>query len=188
MDARNGRKARPPLDQDALERLALRYVGRFATTRAKLRTYLGRKLRERGWNGNREADVEGIVERFAGLGYVDDAAFALSKSRSLSARGYGAGRVGLALRAAGVGDADGAAARDLAAEQAVDAALRFARKRRIGPFAAEKIADPRQRERALSAMIRAGHAFALAKSILDLAPGTALNPDDLFDESRTDID
>jgi regulatory protein len=65
--------------------------------------------------------------------------------------------------------------------------LRFARKRRIGPFASEP-ADPKQRERALSAMIRAGHAFALAKSILDLAPGTRLNPDDLFDEGRATFD
>jgi regulatory protein len=187
MDARNGRKGRPPLDQEALERLALRYVERFATTRSKLGAYLTRKLRERGWSGEREADVQAIVERIAGLGYVDDAAFALSKSRSLSAGGYGAGRVGLALRVAGVGDADGAAAKEHAAENAVDAALRFARKRRIGPFASER-PDPKQRERALSAMIRAGHAFALAKSILDLPPGAELNSDDLFDESRATLD
>jgi regulatory protein len=187
MDARNGRRARPPLEQDALERLALRYVERFATTRSRLRTYLTRKVRERGWDGDREADVDGLVERFAGLGYVDDAAFALSKARSLSARGYGARRVGLALRVAGVGDADAVAAKDHAASEAVDAALRFARKRRIGPFAAEA-ADPRQRERSLAAMIRAGHAFALARSILDLAPGSQLNWDDLFDESGTAFD
>jgi regulatory protein len=187
MDARNGRKARPPLDQDTLERFALRYVERFATTRAKLATYLTRKLRERGWTGEREADVEAVVERLAGLGYVDDAAFALSKSRSLSARGYGAGRIGLALRVAGVDEADGAAAKAHAVDQSVEAALRFARKRRIGPFAPE-IADPKQRERALSAMIRAGHGFALAKSILDLAPGSQPDAAALFDESRNALD
>jgi len=187
MNARNGRKARPPLDQDALERLALRYVERFATTRSKLGAYLARKLRERGWSGERDADVQAIVDRIAGLGYVDDAAFAMSKSRSLSARGYGAARVELALRIAGVADADGAAAKSHAADQAVDAALRFARKRRIGPFASET-AEPKQRERALSAMIRAGHAFALAKSIVDMAPGSALNPEDLFDQGGGVID
>jgi hypothetical protein len=37
-------------------------------------------------------------------------------------------------------------------------------------------------------MIRAGHAFVLAKSILDLPPGAELNPDDLFDESRATLD
>ncbi|KTW08260.1 RecX family transcriptional regulator, partial [Sphingomonas sanguinis] len=34
-----------------LERLALRYVERFATTEGKLVDYLTRKLRERGWAG-----------------------------------------------------------------------------------------------------------------------------------------
>lgn len=170
MNARNGRKAPPPLDQEALERLALRYVERFATSRSKMAAYLARKLRERGWAGDGEADAGAIVERLAGLGYIDDAAFALSKSRSLSERGYGAGRVGLALRIAGIEEADAAAARHYAAEQAVEAALRFARKRRFGPFASER-ADPRQRERALAAMIRAGHGFGLSKRILGLAPG-----------------
>lgn len=187
MNARNGRKPRPPLDQEALERLALRYVERFATTRAKLASYLTRKLRERGWVGEGEADVGAMVERFSRLGYVDDAAFALAKSRSLSARGYGVSRVRLALRTAGVADADGAAAKEHAAEQAVDAALRFARKRRIGPFASDR-PDPRQRERALASMIRAGHGFGLAKSILDLAPGAQPDPEDLLDHRRSDLE
>ena len=45
-------KPRPPLDQEGLERLALFYAGRYATTRAKLRTYLKRKVAERGWSGS----------------------------------------------------------------------------------------------------------------------------------------
>ena len=70
--------ARPPtpLDPARLERLALRYVERFATTRAKLRRYLERKLRERGWGADAAPDTAALVERMAALGYVDDAAFA----------------------------------------------------------------------------------------------------------------
>ena len=64
----------PPLDAAALERLALRYVERYATTRAKLAAYLARKLRERG-SADAMPDIEGLVERFANLGYVDDRAF-----------------------------------------------------------------------------------------------------------------
>ena len=131
-----GRKPRPPLDGERLNELALFYVGRYATTRAKLSSYLSRKIRERGWNGDSGPDIERLVERFAETGLVDDASFALAKSRSLSERGYGRRRVRQALRAAGIEEADGEAAHELAAEQAVDAALRFARRRRIGPFAA----------------------------------------------------
>lgn len=66
----------PPLDEDALRELALRYVGRFATSRGKLLAYLARKLRERGWGGEAPADPEALVARFAELGYVDDSGFA----------------------------------------------------------------------------------------------------------------
>ena len=159
-------RQRPPLDAGRLEELALRYVGRYATTRSKLCSYLARKVRERGWGEKGDPDIEGLARRFSKLGYVDDAAYALAKSRALSSRGYGRRRLDQQLRLAGVDDADGRAARDHADAAAVDAALHYAQRRKIGPFAAEK-ADPRQREKAIGAMIRAGHSFALARAVLD---------------------
>ena len=107
--------------------LALRYVGKYATTRAKLRQYLARKMRERGWAGDGEPDLERLADRFAELGYVDDAAYALAKSRSLTARGYGKRRLVEQLRQAGVEEADGAEAAAYADDEAVEAALRLAR-------------------------------------------------------------
>jgi regulatory protein len=172
-DARTG-KSRPPLDQARLNELALAYVGRFATTRAKLRIYLNRKLHERGWTGPGAADVEALAERFAERGYVDDQAYAMSKSRSLTSRGYGLRRVEHSLRAAGVEEADAGAARDHAREDQVDAALRFAERRRLGPFSSQP-ADRQARERALATMIRAGHHFALSRKILALPPGNTID-------------
>lgn len=167
-----GSRAARPLDGPALERFALRYVERYATTRAKLAAYLARKLRERGWDGAAPPPVEAIVERFAALGYVDDAAFASARAENLTRRGYGARRVAAALRAAGIDEADGAAARAIALDGARAAALAFARRRRIGPFAGriEDASDPRVREKALAAMLRAGHDFAIAREILALSP------------------
>src|SRR3954451_19657369 len=86
------RRAPAPLDTERLRELALRYVGKYATTRAKLRQYLVRKIRERGWHGA-APDLERLAGRFAELGLIDDAAYALAKSRSLSARGYGKRRL-----------------------------------------------------------------------------------------------
>ena len=179
------RKPRPPLNAEKLNELALAYVGRFATTRAKLRSYLARKLRERGWDGGTAPDVEAMAERFAALGYVDDAAFALSNSRSLIGRGYGPRRVDQSLRTAGVQDADAAPARDHAKAGSVEAALRFAERRRIGPFASEggEPGDRKARERALAAMIRAGHGFGLARAILDLPPGADIDIEELSEHS-----
>jgi regulatory protein len=158
--------------------MALFYVGRFATSRARLISYLERKIRERGWDGADEPDIEAVADRLVRLGYIDDAAFALSKARTLTTRGYGAGRVRQSLRAAGICDEDGAGARDLAAASAVSAAVKFAQRRGLGPFAAGD-PDPRAREKALSAMIRAGHGFALAKAILTLAPGSEVDEEQL---------
>lgn len=169
----------PPLDEGGLNELALRYVGRFATTRAKLRSYLARKLRERGWEGAREPDVAAIAERFAEQGYVNDASYALAKSQALTGRGLGKRRVAEALRAAGIDEEDGAAAQEHADEEAVSAALKFARRRRFGPYADSAPRDPRDKEKALAAMIRAGHRFELAKAILALPPGSEVDIDQL---------
>jgi regulatory protein len=169
------RRAPPPLNDEQLQELALRYVGRFATTRAKLRAYLSRKLRERGWDGQREPDLEALANRFVEIGYIDDAAYALSKSRTLSARGYGKRRLTDKLRVDGVGQADGEAAVAHAEAQAVNAALRFAERRRLGPYATTP-PDPRLREKWIAAMVRAGHPFNVARVITSLPPGSDLDP------------
>lgn len=163
-----------------LGEIALAYVGRFATTRAKLRSYLERKLRERGWADARPPDIEALVQRFAASGYVDDSAYAVAKSRALAARGYGAARLRQSLRAAGVEEEDTHPARELAESEAMQAAVRFARRRRFGPFAAEA-PDRITREKAIAAMIRAGHSFEIARAVIDLAPGEGPNSSEIPD-------
>lgn len=175
---REPRKPRPALDASTLDALALHYVGRFATSRRKLRDYLGRKLRERGWGGDVPADVEAIADRLAELGYIDDAAFAVSKARVMSGRGLGGRRVAQALHGAGISQDDGEPARTLVEDERVDAAVRMARRRRIGPFASVPL-DQAQREKAIAAMIRAGHGFALARAIVSLAPNEEVDLDQL---------
>jgi regulatory protein len=165
-----GRRVKPPLDAATLEQAALFYAGRYATTRAKLAAYLGRKVRERGWADAKAPPIEPLVERMAALGYVDDRAFANARGGALTRRGYGARRIVAALRAAGIGEEDGAEAREAAEEGAWDAALRFAERKRIGPFAPAE-ADRPAREKAFAAMLRAGHAPGLARRILAARPG-----------------
>jgi len=161
-----------------MRELALRYVGKYATTRAKLRDYLTRKIRERGWTDGGEPDLDALAARFAELGLVDDAAFALAKSRSLSARGYGKRRLIEQLRLAGIADDDSFEAVGAADSETVKAALRLARRRRIGPFADEP-ADRPQREKWIAAMVRAGHGFTLANVIARLEPGQEIDLDHL---------
>ena len=160
-------KRRPPkpLDAARLEDLALHYVARFATSGAKLQAYLVRKLRERGWDGERPADPAAIAARFAELGYIDDEAYARARAGGLLRRGYGARRVEQDLRGAGI-------AEDLRAHVGPGeharraAAFALARKRRFGPFASEP-PDRERREKQIAAMIRAGHGFDEARAVLD---------------------
>ena len=176
------RRAPTPLREETLQELALRYVGKYATTRSKLRSYLGRKLRERGWGGDGEPDLDALSEQFAQLGYIDDAAYALGQSRSLSSRGYGKRRLNQKLRVAGVDDEDRTEADAHADGAAVDAALRFAERRRIGPFASGE-SDPRQREKWIAAMVRAGHGFGIARAIARLSPGAEIDREALQESS-----
>jgi regulatory protein len=161
------RRRSKPLDAARLEALALAYVARFATSRARLADYLTRKLRERGWDGEAEPSVAALCDRFVAAGYVDDAAFARARSGSLLRRGYGPRRVAQALGAAGIGE-------DIRAEiQAGEAAQRraalaLARKRGFGPFGACPL-DRMAREKQIAAMLRAGHALDSARELVDAA-------------------
>jgi regulatory protein len=170
-DSNRDRGIRPALDKEALDRLALSYVARFATSRGRFEAYLHRKLKERGWDGAEPPDVSAISKRMETLGYIDDSAFAAARARSLAQRGYGPRRLATDLRRAGIGEDLEAATLANCASGEVRAALRFAERRRLGPYAAAA-PDPRSRDRALAAFARAGHRFALARGILALAPGT----------------
>lgn len=173
-------RAAQPLDAAALERLALRYVERFATTRGRLRTYLARKIRERGWDGDRDgegADPEALAEKLAELGYIDDRAFGEARAGAMGRRGLGERRVAGALHAAGIGEHDRAALAPAIEARAVETALAFARRRRIGPYA-DAPADRLLREKQIAAMVRGGHDFALARRIAQAAPGEAIDPDE----------
>lgn len=171
------RRPAPPLTQDKLERLALRYVERFATTRGRLADYLRRKIRERGWEGE-PADPDALAERMAGLGYVDDRAFAEARATAMSRRGLGARRVHDALRHARVGAEDTEALAPEIEERGPEAALAFARRKRFGPFAAER-ADRELMGKQLAAMARAGHGYELSRRILELPPGAEVDPEEL---------
>ena len=170
-DRKTRREKRPPkpLDGDRLEELALHYVSRYATTKAKLVRYLDRKLHARGWDleasGGEPADPAEIAERFAARGYLDDEAYARMRKRDLLRRGYGPRRVGEALREAGVAETI-REDMDTGAPARAKAAILMARKKRIGPFALDE-ADPRTREKHLAAMLRAGHGFTEARRVLD---------------------
>ena len=167
-----------PLDTAALDALALAYVARFATSAARLAAYLQRKLRERGWDDGAAPDpaatVARMVERMVDLGFVDDRGFASARAGGLLRRGYGVRRIDETLARDGI-DADIAAEARGSLREARQAALTFARRRRLGPFglgSSPEALDRAVRERHIAAMMRAGHDLATARVVID-APDAA---------------
>lgn len=166
---RSSPKILSPYDAATLERTALDYAARYATTRAKLAAYLRRKLRERGWDGDTPPPVEALVEGFAERGYVDDRAFALARADSLLRRGYGVRRIGAALRTAGIDGETSGALRGRIDAGAEQAAMLYARRKRIGPFAGRS-PDAAEKRRWIAAMARAGHPLELVLRVLGAEP------------------
>ena len=162
------RRPRPPLDPATFRALAVHYVGRYATTQVRLRQYLERKLRERGWDDSApHPDLLEMVSEFARLGYVDDDIFASTRVTSLLKRGYGAKRLNFALRHAGIPAEKAESAAQIDADSAYQAAMVFARRKRLGPFG-PPLEDPRVRTRAVAAFVRAGHSYEIVRKILDM--------------------
>lgn len=158
--------------------MALRYVERYSTTRGRLVTYLRRKIRERGWEGE-AADPEGLAAKMADLRYIDDRAFAEAKAGAMGRRGLGARRIGQALRYDGIEAGDAEAIAPVIESDVISSALAFARRKRIGSWAREA-PDPKAREKQVAAMVRAGHSPSLAWKIARMSPGD--DPEALLEE------
>ncbi len=115
--------------------------------------------------------AEAAVDKMERLAFLDDRQYAAMRGSALTRRGLGPRRVEMQLRIDGIAQEDADEALATATAAANDAALRFARRRRLGPFAVSAPEDPARRERQVAAFVRAGHAPALARRILALAPG-----------------
>lgn len=186
-ERRDRKRVKPPLGEAQLRDLALHYAARFATTAARVEAYLLRKIREHGLAEDADGrtvavDIPALVARLVELGYVDDDAYARMRARDLGGRGYGGRRVEETLRHAGVGEA---VRRSHAPGEAASrrAAALMAQKRRIGPWAAapgdppaDPIARRKAHEKAVAAMLRAGHQYDHVKVIL-----AAAGPEDVED-------
>lgn len=175
-------KAPPRVTPSYLENAALHYLERFAASSAGLRRVMLRKI-DRSvahWGGERAdhlAALDAVIAKLAGLGYVNDESFAAMKTRALHRQGKGSRAIRATLAAKGV---DGEMI-DHAMEQLADehpepdfaAAVKLARKRRLGPFRPPQ-ARAETRSKDMAALARAGFDFDTARRVVDAADVMAL--------------
>lgn len=170
-------KARLPrkVTAKSLENAALFYLERFATSAENLRRVLMRRVeRSARAHGTDPAEgaawIDALIARFITLDLLDDALYAEARARSLRRRGASGRAIALRLRQKGVdGDtieAALAAAAEHEEEPEKAAAIRLARKRRIGPWRPD--ASRRDsREKDLATLARAGFSYDVALAVID---------------------
>lgn len=189
---RKGPKQPRKVSPEYLERAALYYLERYASSAANLRRVLMRKVqlsaRTHGTDPAEGAGwVEDLVLRYASSGLLNDKAYAEMKATTLQRRGGSTRMIRQKLAAKGVEAAEIDQAMDQleGAEEGRaewEAAISYARRRRLGPFR-----DPGKREtlaatgeerarfdKDLAAMARAGFDLTTARRVL-----AAENPDSL---------
>mgnify|MGYP006299301641 CR=1 FL=1 len=128
--------------------------------------------------------VEAELERLARVNLLDDTAYAATRVHSLARSGASRRKIVMKLKEKGVGDqviADAMA--DLEAETDGDperaAAIKLARKRRLGPWRTDPEIRTAKRERDMAALARAGFGFDLVREIIDAETPDALEDDRL---------
>lgn len=191
----------PPPTAETLREAALRHLARFAATEQGLAQVLDRAVqrwaRRYAAHGG-EADrieseriksrgvIDRIVEDMRRVGALDDAAFARSRSLSLTRSGRSRRAVAASLAQKGIGaevlsdaleDSLGHRSDDSAQERELGAALVLARKRRLGPFGRDEMAPPsddrdgevsqmQRHQRSLAVFARAGFGRDVAERAL----------------------
>lgn len=173
-------RARPPTPE-RLRRRALYYLERFAASRAHLAQVLRRRALRDAEALELDAgpvllSIDELLDELERLGLIDDRAYAESHARRLAERGRPPGRIAMELGAKGVprhlAQAVTEQLRDEAADLDLETAIAFARRRRLGPFAAATGGKPV--EKALAAFARAGFSRRTAERVL-----AAERPEDL---------
>jgi regulatory protein len=153
---------------DLLERWALDYLGRYASSAENLRRVLTRRVRRHSPKTAPQvlALIDALVSRYRESGLLDDAAYAAGRVQSLHRRGDSLQAIRARLAAKGVAASDVTAAvsdlRAAAPDPDLAAACAFARRRRLGPY--RRAAADQARE--LGTFARAGFNRRVAEAVL----------------------
>ncbi len=176
-----------------LANVALFYLSRYAASEVSLRRVLCNKIRraammDKDFSADKETqkilseEIEIIIAKHKKSGVINDTSYAEMKVASLRRSGKSARYIMQFLRQKGV-DAD-LIEQALVPQEDEDpqdiekaAAVKLARRRRLGPFRKEGVKDdPKLRSKEFATLVRAGFSFDVAKKVL------GAEPEDFFDE------
>jgi len=178
--ARSGPKPPKKVSASWLHNAGLYYLQRFAASSGHFRTVMRRKI-NRSCAHHPEQDreecyslLDELIAKFERAGLLDDKIYARGSVISLRRRGLSARAIGAKLQAKGLSSSqiEAAMAEHDSGEHddsELLAALRAARRKRIGPFeTAAKQEIEQQDQKALAALARAGFSYEICRRALDL--------------------
>lgn len=156
-----------------IKNIGLYYLKRFETSVVNLRNVLRRRVNDYAHRvpefNKAEAYewIEQLLEDFQRLGYVNDSRYAEMKIKSYMAAGKSPRYIWGKLKEKGIDDN---LAEKLIAEQdfaPFDAALKLARKKRIGPYSSNEELRKERRSKDLAILVRAGFDYDVAIKVLE---------------------
>jgi len=181
------RKTKVPrkVSRSFLMNAAVYYLQRFAASREGVRRVLMTKVRRSLAHHGGDAEeaarwVEEVLDTLQKQGFLNDAAFAEARARSLAARGTAGRAIRMKLAQKGVDrdtidDALAALAEEVGyrtgqgeeANPDLTAAVAYARRRRLGPYRLDPDARAERREKDMAALARQGFSPDIALKVID---------------------
>lgn len=168
------RKSKISLRPDSLERTALFYLERYASSGENLRRVLHRRVMraERQGPVDREAAaraIDAVIAKLQRAAILDDARYAAGRAATLFRQGKSLGRIAATLASAGVAREVTEAALDALEadhpEADLAAASAYARRRRLGPWR-PAAAREAHRRKDMAALARRGFSLAIARAVI----------------------
>jgi regulatory protein len=173
-------KRKPPrLTPANLRQSVLDYLDRFVASTRRLTQVMTRKIRASA--AAHDDDPAPLLEALPGIiaglekqGVLSDRNLAEAKARAMIRRGGSRAKImaNLAGKGIDVATADAALARMKLEfdDPELDAALAYARRRRLGPFRSDPELRLANRQKDLAALARAGFSGGIARRVLDRDP------------------
>lgn len=163
------------LTPDSLYKSALHYLERYAASQAGVRAVLQRNLKRRERRGEDLPEqagqwIEQVVHKLSAAGYLNDKAFAETKLVALRRAGASSRVIKMKLTHKGVDAATLEAVLDSDESNDEQAALAYAKRRRLGPFADART-RAEKRDKHIAALVRAGFSLGLARSVVGKSEG-----------------
>lgn len=181
---KSGPRAPRKIDLRYLENAALYYLQRYATSSANLKNVLGRKIARGCAHHGQDpapfvAALDQLVARYQQTGLLNDIVYAEGRVQALRRQGLSRQAIRQKLSLKGLGPAEidhalqqiDATASDDSRDAELAAARTLARRKKIGPWRRAPLADPRDGQKELAAMARAGFSYDIARQALDAPDG-----------------